>query len=325
MNDLIIVGAGPAGLSASIYASRYKLKNVVIGKLIGGTMTLAHKVENIPGFLSIAGLDWAQKVGEQVKNLGVEILGENVGRIEKAATGFKVMTESEKELEGKTLIIATGTERRKLKIPGEKEYLGKGVSYCTTCDAPFFRDKRVALIGGADAAVAGAVHTAEFAQKVFIIYRRDQLRAEPIWLEEWQKTETTDKGKTIYNTNITEILGDGDRVTGVKLDQAYQGKDTLELDGVFIEAGGVPATSLLTPLGVKLTEPGYVQVTELMETNLPGLFAAGDITDKSAVLVQAVTAMAQGAIAAASAYKYLKGEKAPQILGTEENSKKQAT
>ena len=213
------------------------------------------------------------------------------------------------------MIIATGSERRKLNIPGEKDYLGKGVSYCTTCDIPFFRNKIVTMIGGSDSAVSGAVHAAEFTKKVYIIYRRDQLRAEPVWIEEWREIEKKGKGETVYGTNITEILGDGNKVTGVKLDKTYNGKDKLDLDGVFIEVGGVPGTSLLKPLGVNLTETGYVQVNDAMETNLPGLYAAGDITDKSIVLVQAITAMAQGAIGAASAYKYLKGEKAPQILG----------
>ena len=238
-----------------------------------------------------------------------------MGKIEKKGKGFEIQTQAGEKYEAKTLIVATGSERRRLDISGEKDYLGKGVSYCTTCDAPFFKDKTVALIGGSDAAVSGAVHTAEYAKKVYIIYRRDKLRAEPFWLEKWQAIEKEGKGETIYNTNITEILGDANKITGVKLDKPYQGKDVLSLDGVFIEIGGVPGTSLVKPLGVNLTETGYVQVNEKMETNVAGLFCAGDMTDKSIVLVQAITAMAQGAIAAASAYKYLKAEKAPQILG----------
>lgn len=235
--------------------------------------------------------------------------------------------------------MAMGSERRKLGIPGEKEYLGKGISYCTTCDAPFFRGKTVALIGGSDSAVSGAVHTAEFAKKVYIIYRRDKLRAEPIWLEEWRKIEKGGKGEVIYNTNIVKILGykdikilsekkqlnnltiqqlkdkSLDQVVAVELDRPYKDSKYLPVDGVFIEIGGVPASSLLKPLGVEMTGTDYIKVSEAMETNVSGLYAAGDITDRSAVLVQAITAMAQGAIAAASAYRYLKGEKAPKILG----------
>lgn len=321
MYDLIIIGLGPAGLMASIYASRYKLKNLLIGEVLAGELSKGSRIENLPGFVSISGLEWGEKTKKQVEKLGAKVVIGKVGRIESKKTPkhqnskFKIYTESGEEYQAKTLIVATGSERRKLGIPGEKEYLGKGISFCTACDAPFFRDKTVALIGGSDAAVSGAVHTAEYAKKVYIIYRRDKLRAEPIWLEEWQKIKKKGKGETIYNTNITEILGDGTKVTGVKLDNPYQDKDTLSLDGVFIEIGGIPGTFLLKPLGVNLTETGYVQVNDAMETNLPGLYAAGDITDKSIVLVQAITAMAQGALAAASAYKYLKGEKAPKILG----------
>jgi thioredoxin reductase (NADPH) len=315
MLDLVIIGVGPAGLTASIYASRYKLKNLVIGEVLAGELSKASRIENLPGFVSVSGLEWGEKTKEQVEKLGAKVVFSRVGRIEKKGKGFKVYTESEEQYQTKSLIVATGSERRKLNILGEKEYVGKGVSFCTTCDIPFFRDKVVAMIGGSDAAVSGAVHGAEFAKKVYIIYRREKLRAEPIWLEEWQKIEKKGKGETIYKTNITKILGDGNEVTGVKLDSPYQEKKTLPLDGVFIEIGGVPASSLLKPLDVKMTRTDYVRVNEVMETNIPGLYAAGDITDKSVVLVQAITAMTQGAIAAASAYKYLKGEKAPQILG----------
>lgn len=314
-HDLIIIGSGPAGLTASIYASRYQLKNLVIGEVLAGELSKALRIENMPGFVSISGLEWGEKVKEQVEKLGAKVIFSRVGRIERKEKEFKVYTEGGEEYQAKTLIVATGSERRKLGIPGEKEYLGKGVSYCTACDAPFFREKTVVLVGGSDAAVSGAVHTAEYAKKVYIIYRRDKLRAEPIWGEEWEKIEKKERGEAIYNTNIVEILGDGNKVTGVKLDNPHLGKEVLDLDGVFIEIGGVPETSLIKPLGVNLTQNGYVQVSETMETNLSGLFAAGDITDQSIVLVQAITAMAQGAIAAASVYKYLKGEKAPQILG----------
>lgn len=315
MYDLLIIGLGPAGLTASIYASRYRLKNLIIGEIVGGELAKAHKVENLPGFLSLSGLDWGQKTREQAEKLGAETIISRVGRIEKSANGFKIFTEDQKTYQAKTLIVATGSERRKLDIPGEKEYLGRGISYCTNCDAPFFRDKTVALIGGSDSAVSGAVHTAEYAHKVYIIYRGEQLRAEPIWQEQWQAIEKSGRGETIYKTNIVQILGDGQKITSVSLDKPYQGKGDLGVDGVFIEIGGVPGTALLKALGVKLTATDHVQVSETMTTNLPGLFSAGDMTDRSAVLAQAITAMAQGAIAAASAYKFLKGAKAPRILG----------
>lgn len=312
MYDLIIIGTGPAGCTASIYASRYKLPHVVIGQMVGGTITLASHVENFPGFKSISGLELGEKIIEQVKYLGAEVVLKTAGRLEKTEQGFKVITEDNSEYESKTLIVATGTERRKLNVPGEKEYLGKGVSYCTACDAPFFRDKTVALIGGSDAAVSGAVHAAQFAKQVYIIYRGDSLRAEPIWLEEAKKDP---KITIIFKTNLKEIKGDGTKITGVVLDNPYNGSDLLALDGVFIEIGGVPGTSLLAPLGVEISGGGYVKVNEWMATGIPGLFAAGDFTTSSQILQQAITACAHGAIAAAAAFKYLTGQKAPQILG----------
>jgi len=300
--DLIIVGSGPAGLTASIYASRYQLKNVVIGKVLGGTITLAHKVENFPGFKAISGLELAQKMGEQVKGLGTEIIIDEVEKITKADSGFQIFAQSGKQFESQALIVATGTERRKLDIPGEEKYLSRGVSYCTTCDIPFFRDKVVALIGGSNGAVSGAVHAAAFAQKVYIIYRRDQLRAEPAWVEQALANE---KIEVIYSTNIMEIQGDKSKVTGVKLDKPYQGKGVLATDGVFIEIGGVPVSNLLQTLGVQVSKAGFVDVDKVMKTNVTGLFVAGDFTDESQVLQQAILACAQGAIAAFSAFKYL--------------------
>jgi thioredoxin reductase (NADPH) len=310
--DTVIIGSGLAGLTASIYASRYKMSNVVIGKLPGGTITLAHKVENFPGFTSITGLELARNVIMQVKALGAEILPDEVVKVKVVeASGsephfFRVTTEKGGEFEAQTLIATTGTERRKLGVPGEKEYLGKGVSYCTHCDAPFFKGKTVAMIGGSGAAVGGAIHLSQFAQKVYILYRGKELRAEPIWVEEVLKNP---KIEVIYNTNVTEILGDGAKVTGVKLDNPYKGSSELPLGGVFVEIGGVPASSFLLPLGVELDENGYVKVNEKMETNVHGVFAAGDFTTQSLILQQAITACAQGAIAASSGFKYLRGKR----------------
>jgi len=275
---------------------------------LGGTITLAHKIENFPGFKAIAGLELAEKMGEQVKALGAEIILDEVTKIEQREGDFKVFVQSGKNLVSKALIVATGTERRKLGVPGEQEYLGRGVSYCTTCDAPFFRGKTVALIGGSNAAVSGAIHAAGFAAKVYIIYRREQLRAEPIWVEEALKNPQIE---VIYNTNVTEVLGDQAKVTGVKLDKPYHGKDTLALDGVFVEIGGVPLSSLLQKMGVKVTAAGHIDVDKQMRTNLEGLFVAGDFTDESVVLQQGILACAQGAVAAFAAFKYLKGSPTP--------------
>ena len=303
--DTIIIGAGPAGLTASIYASRYKLSNLVIGKVPGGTIAYAHKVENFPGVPGISGVELGQRMLEQVKALEVEILAEEVVGIEKSVVDgkFKITTNTKKEFEARTLIVALGTERRKLNVPGEKEYLGKGVSYCVTCDAPLFKGKTVVLVGGSNAACSGAIHLANFAEKIYLIYRKNKLRAEPVWVEEVKENPRIE---VIYETNVTEVLGDGVKVTGAKLDVPYNSNPMLSAAGVFVEIGGQPLSSLLLPLGVELDEDGYVKVNERMETNIPGIFAAGDLTTKSLILQQVITACAGGAVAANSAFEYLK-------------------
>jgi len=321
--DVLIIGSGPAGLMAAIYASRYKLSNLVIGRVLGGTITYAHKVENFPGFKDISGVELGQKMAEQAKALGAEILQEGVSQIILGAEDgnaeshisprcFRIITETGKEFESKSLIVATGTERRKLGVSGEEEYLGKGVSYCTTCDAPFFKDKTAVLVGGSNAACSGALHLADFAKKIYLIYRKRELRAEPVWVEE---VKANPKIEVIYETNVTKILGvgevggireEGERVGGVELDKPYSGSNILLTDGVFIEIGGVPAGEFLKSLEIEFDEGGYIKVGERMETNIPGVFAAGDVTNKSLILSQAITACAQGAIAANSAFEYLK-------------------
>lgn len=302
--DLIIIGAGPAGLTASIYASRYRIKHLVIGSQLGGTMSLASLVENYPGFKKITGQELTKKMVEQVKGLGGEIKLTEVTKLIKLTKGiFTVKTADNQIYQAKTLVIATGTRRRELGVPGEKEYLGKGISYCAICDSAFFHDKTVAVIGGSNAAAMAAVHLAEFAKRIYLIYRRKPLRAEPIWVE---RVETNPKIKIIYETNLTEIFGDGQKVTGIKLDRSHKGRNNLDLDGVFVEIGGVPGTDLVKSLGVELDEKGYVKVSADMSTNVPGVFAAGDIANAAGELQQIVTACSEGAIATTSVYRFLK-------------------
>jgi thioredoxin reductase (NADPH) len=224
--------------------------------------------------------------------------------IKRQGPNFELKTENDEILEAKTLIIATGTQRQKLNIPGEAEYLGKGVSYCSTCDATFFKEKIVAVVGGSNAAVMSALHLASFAQKIYLIYRRKPLRADPIWVE---RVEKEPRVEIIYETNVVEIIGDGQKVTALKLDKAYQGSIQLKVDGLFIEIGGKPGTELVKSLGVDLDEKGYIRVKPDMSTNISGLFAAGDVANASGELQQIVTAASEGAIAANSIYYFLKG------------------
>ncbi len=299
--ELIIVGTGPAGLTASIYASRYHIRHLVLGTIFGGTITLASEVENYPGFPHISGPELGQKFLTHAQKLGATVKNEEVIEMQKEKDGFLIRTR-ENKYQTKALIIATGTERRHLGIPGEGKYLGRGVSYCSTCDAPFYREKIVAVVGGANAACMGAIHLAKFAKKVYLIYRRDRLRGEPAWVNQIKKEP---KIEVIYNTNVTAILGDDNKVTHLKLDHPYQGKETLTADGIFIEIGGIPMTTLAKTVGVKTDEDNFIITNEMMITNIPGIFCAGDINSSRKHYQQVVIAAAEGATAALSAYKYL--------------------
>ncbi len=296
MYDVIIIGGGAAGLTAAIYSVRYKLKTAVIAKEMGGVIVNTHEIENWPGEKSISGLDLMNKFEEQAKSLGVETKEEEVKKIKK---GFKVITDKA-EYETKTIILAMGTKRRKLNIPGEDKLAGKGVSYCATCDAAFFKDKTVAVVGGNDSAARAVQICAEYSKKVYVIYRKEKMRAEPALVEE---LENNDKVEFIYNANVTEVSGDK-FVEKIKLDT---GKN-IELQGLFIEVGGTPAAALAADIGVKLNDKNYIEVSNEMKTSCDGVYAAGDITTGSAGFQQLVTASSEGAIAAFNAYKFIKAQ-----------------
>ncbi|MGI6776382.1 MAG: NAD(P)/FAD-dependent oxidoreductase [Patescibacteria group bacterium] len=300
--DLIIIGTGPAGLAASIYASRYRIKHLVLGQQPGGTITLAHRVENYPGFPSISGFELGQKFLDHAKSLGGDIENKEVVEIKKENNHFKIITNNNGQYQAKAIIIATGTKRKSLGIPGEDTYLGHGVSYCATCDAAFYKGKTVAVVGGANAACSGALHLARFAQKVYLIYRGERLRAEPAWVQEARENP---KIEIIFNTNPLAISGDGQKVTAIALDKPYGGQKELAVDGVFIEVGGVPVAGLVKNLGVKTDEDNYLLTDNSMATNIPGIFAAGDINAFQKNCQQVVTAVAEGAQAALGVYQYL--------------------
>jgi thioredoxin reductase (NADPH) len=296
MYDVIIIGAGPAGLTAALYASRYKLKTLVLGKNHGGFISEAYEVCNFPTYEKIKGYELSDKMVEQVKRIGAEIKAEEVKSIENKGNHFVVKANS--DYEGKKIILALGTERRKLNAPGEKEFLGRGVCYCATCDAPFYKNKTVAVIGGSDAALTAALLLSEYANKVYIIYRKEKFqRAEPAWIELIDKNEKIEK---IFSANVTEIYG-GEKVEGIRLDN---GKN-LELKGVFIEIGSFPEDKITKNLELE-REEGFITVNKKHETNIKGIFAAGDITNN--ILKQVITACADGARAAFSVYEEIKRE-----------------
>jgi len=296
MYDLIIIGAGSAGLASAIYAARYKLKTLVTSKDIGGTVLEAYKVENYPGFKTISGIDLMNKFKEQTKELGVKIIEDEVVDIKKS-NNFKLNTK-QKSFESKAIVIATGSKRRKLDVPGNNEFEGKGVSYCATCDGPLFKDKIVGVVGGSDSAARAALLLAEYAKKVYIIYRKEKLRAEPLLVEHINKNK---KIEIINNTNITEIKGDK-IISSVIFDSGKEFK----LEGLFMEIGALPNNEIAKKLGVNLDEQGYIIVDKAQKTNVDGVYAAGDITNASNKFEQITTAVAEGTIAANSVYNFLK-------------------
>jgi thioredoxin reductase (NADPH) len=217
--------------------------------------------------------------------------------------GFNVKADKGEEYEAKTLILAMGALHRVLNIPGEEKFLGRGVSYCATCDAPLYKGKTVAIVGGGDSAITGALHLAEFCPKVYLIHRRNEFRAEPVWVEKLNQRKSIEK---ILNNTISEIIGTKE-VEKAILSESYGGKKKLAVQGVFIEIGQIPAATLVTPLGVKLTEQGYIEIKPDMSTNISGIFAAGDLAFLSGSIPvrQFITSASDGARAAVAIFRYL--------------------
>ena len=297
--DTVILGAGPAGLTAALYCGRYNLKTIVVGKSIGGTVNLAGKIENWPGFIG-SGKELMQKFKDQAEKFGAEIIEEEIVSVKKDESGFITKTEKE-EIHSRSIIIALGTENRKLDIPGEKEFIGKGVSYCATCDGNFFKEKTVAVIGGADSAAKAAIYLSEICKKVYIIYRREKMKCEPISFEKIKKKRNVE---IIYNAIPIKISGDN-VVKKIKYKQDKEQKE-LEIDGVFIQIGAKPSNDIIKELKIKMDKEGYIITDEQAKTSIAGVFAAGDNTNNK--LKQVVTAASEGAIAANSVYEEIRKE-----------------
>lgn len=296
--DIIILGAGTAGMAASIYGARFGLSTLIIGEEVGGTINETDAIENYPGFIKISGSELAERFKEQVKAVGGEIKIERIKDLKKEKERFFVITDSGK-YEGKTILFALGARHKKLGVKGEEEFASRGVSYCPTCDAAFFKRKRVAVIGGGDGAAYAANLLSNFADKVFVIVRKDKMRAEPINLN---RIINNHKIEIIYNTNVVEILGDKS-VNKVKIDKPFKGSNFIELEGVFVMIGHIPNTELAEKIGLRLNERKEIIINENSETNIPGVYAAGDCADKP--FKQIITGAAEGVKAAFSAYRYL--------------------
>jgi len=298
--DVIIIGGGPAGLSAGLYASRARLTSLLIERgLVGGLITESELVENFPGFPEgISGLELGQLMHQQATKYGLETLLAEATGIELSGKQ-KVVKTTKGDFIAKAVIIASGSERLKLGIPGEEEFTGKGVSYCATCDAAFFRELPVAVVGGGDTAIIEALHLSKFASKVTVIHRRHQLRATRILQE---KASSEPKVEFQWDSIVEEIEG-RDSVKRIRLRQVKTGeKSALDVAGVFISVGIKPNTAYLKGT-LALDAAGFIITNERMETETPGIFAAGDVRYHSAR--QAITAAGDGATAAIYAEKFI--------------------
>ena len=304
--DLIIIGAGPAGITAAIYAKRQRLNLLLIAKEIGGQINRkAVKIENFPGILEISGKELIERFLSHLKKYEIKMEIDEVTEVKKKEDFFSVKTKQNKEFLAKTIIVASGATPRPLSIPGEKEFLGKGVSYCVTCDAPLFKGKKVAVIGGGNAGFEAAIFLANFAEKIYILEFFDKVRAEK---ENQEKAQRTGKIEVITNAQVKEIKGDNFVKSLIYQDRISQNLKELSVDGVFVEIGNIPATSFVKDL-VDFNKRNEIIVEfETMATKTPGIFAAGDCN--AGRYKQIITACGEGAKAALSVYDYLQQKKA---------------
>ncbi|TKJ25897.1 MAG: thioredoxin-disulfide reductase [Promethearchaeota archaeon Loki_b31] len=293
--DLIVLGGGPTAIGCAIYAARFALNVLIVGKTFGGLIATTHLVENYPGIASTSGQGLMDMFKEHMNSLSIPYISDEIRSIEKADDHF-ILHSFFQKFKAYTVCIATGSERKKLGIPGEDEFAGRGVSYCATCDGPFYKDKVVIVIGGSDSAAKEALFLSQNVKKVYIIYRGEEIRAEPI---NKKRVYENEKIEIIYKTNIVEIKGD----TSVKSVIFDNGKE-FDIDGVFIEVGSIPNSDLAKRISVKTDEKNEIIINRKSETNIPGIFAAGDVAD--APFKQAITGVAEGVIAAYSAFDYVK-------------------
>lgn len=299
--NLIIIGSGPAGLSAAIYAARGNLKPLVLtGQEVGGQIALTNEVENYPGFPDgITGPELVQLMQKQAEKFGARIEIDTVTQVDLKTHPFQLKTENGKTYDAKSIIVATGASPRKLNVPGEKKFLGRGVSYCATCDGFFFRNKEIAVVGGGDSALQEGLFLTKFASKVHIIHRRAQLRAQPILQDRARENE---KMNFVWNAVVKEIKGNG-KVATVLLENT-QTRQTSELSaqGVFVYVGHTPNTQLFKGQ-LEMDEEGYLKADERLHTSVPGVFAAGESHDH--VFRQAVVSAGFGTMAEMEAEKWL--------------------
>ena len=308
--DVVIVGGGPGGLTAGIYAMRAALKTILVEKAVaGGQVVMSDGVENYPGFEHIKGYELSQKFLKHAESYGMEFVQEEVVAVEPGLEFHSVKLANGDVFKTHAVILATGGSPRKLEIPGEDEYYGKGVSYCGVCDGFFFRDKTVVVVGGGDTAAEEALYLAKLAKHVYLVHRRDELRASMI-LQQRVKEEC--KIEVLWNTVVTEIKANDEGVNAVALQDTQTGEErNLATDGVFIFIGFIPNNQLV-PAGIKMNADGYVVTNEKCETNMSGIYVVGDLREKYAK--QIVVAAADGCTAALVAAYYVEMKKSGEVV-----------
>ena len=292
--DVVIIGSGSAGLPAGMYASRYKLKNVVIWKEPGWALATSHKVENWPGVLSASGKEIMDNFAQHAINSWSEILQDTVSSVEKTDTGFKVMT-TNKEFSSKYVILASGNTYRKLWVPGEAEFLGKGVSYCATCDGNFFRNRDIVLVGWGNTALTEALYLSELCSKVYLVHRKDTFRAENIWVEQAQKKDNIE---FVLNEEVEKVGGN------IFLEEVtLKSGKVLKADGFFVAIGSDPSIDLVKDMNPEIDDENCLVVDKRQETSVKWLYAAGDVTTNSNKFKQTIMSAAEGCLAADSIHE----------------------
>ncbi|MBI2233287.1 MAG: FAD-dependent oxidoreductase [Candidatus Aenigmarchaeota archaeon] len=301
-HDILIIGGGIVGMAGAMYAGRLGMKTLVLSEMSGGTIVLTDIVENYPGFKKITGQELADKVQEHAMEYDVNLVEEKAVKIEKCSESCYTVFTEDQSFHTKTILFATGAKHRELGVPGEKELKNKGVHSCGLCDGPMYRDKIVAVIGGSDSAAKEALVLTQWARKVYIIYRGEKIRAEPVNMRRVEQKMAEGKIEIISSTNVKEIHGAG-KVEYVILDKEYRGSKKFVVDAVFVEIGMIPNSQLAQSIGVKTNAKGEITIDRKAQTNLPGLFAAGDVGD--AEFKQAITGVGEAVVGVYSSYIYV--------------------
>lgn len=302
--DVIIIGAGPGGMTTALYASRANLKVVMLDRgAYGGNLNNTASIVNYSGFKDVQGPELAEKMYQGATQFGAEYAYGTVTKVEVDGANKKVTTDMGETYVAPVVVIGTGSDHRKLGVPGEEEFGGRGVSYCAVCDGAFFKGKHLVVVGGGDSAVEEGLYLTQLASKVTVLVRRGELRAQPMLQDEAKKNP---KMEFVFNTSVTEIMGDDVKVTGVKTHNNGTGEDgELAADGVFIYVGNIPLTKPFADLGI-LDDQGWVKTDTVMQTSIPGIYAIGDVRETP--LRQIATAVGDGAIAGQQVYQYIKSQ-----------------